>query len=65
MQSLPITTKALRLNSGQAKCTLIQLNVIYCVSDLLYVGGFLRVLRFPSRIKAIATYDIERGDDKL
>jgi hypothetical protein len=43
----------------------VQLNVIYCVSDLLCVGGFLRVLRFPSRIKAIATYDIERGDDKL
>jgi len=32
--------------------------VINCVSDLLYVGGFIRVLRFPSRIKVIATYDI-------
>ena len=33
----------------------IQLYVIKFVSDLLQVGGFLRVLRFPPQIKLIAT----------
>ena len=51
VQSVPITTKVASLNPVQA----IQHYVIKFVSDLLQVGGFLRVLRFPPPIKLTAT----------
>ena len=58
MQSVHITTKVLGMNPAHAEVYSIQLYVMNCVSDLLYVGGFLRVLLFPSRIKETCTYDI-------
>jgi hypothetical protein len=58
IQSVPITTNVLHLNPDHGEVYSIQLYVINCVSDLLYVGGFLRVLLFPSRIQETCTYDI-------
>jgi len=46
MQSMPITTNVMRLNSAQA----IQHYVIKFTSDLRQVGCFLRVLRFPPQV---------------
>jgi hypothetical protein len=42
-------------NPFHCKVYSIQLYVIKFVSDLLQVGGFLRVLWFPPQIKLIAT----------
>ena len=50
MQSVPITTE-FESRSGRG----VQHYVIKFVSDLRQVGGFLRVLRFPSPIKLTAT----------
>ena len=55
MQSVPITTNVMSSNPGQARVCSIQYYVIKFVSDLRQVGGFLRVLRFPSPIKLTAT----------
>ena len=53
MQSLSITTQVVSSNHGGVYS--IQYYVIKFVSDLQQVGGFLRVLRFPSPIKLITT----------
>ena len=50
MQSVAITTE-FESRSGRG----VQHYVIKFVRDLRQVGGFLRVLRFPSPIKLIAT----------
>ena len=50
-QSVPITTNVVSSNLTRGKLYSIQLYVIKFVSDLLQVGGFLRVLRFPPPIK--------------
>jgi hypothetical protein len=42
-------------NPTDGKVHSIQHYVIKFVSDLLYIDGFLRVLRFPSPIKMAAT----------
>ena len=55
---MPITTEVLSLNPAHGEVYSLQLYVINFVSDLLYVEGFLRVLRFTSRIKATYTSDI-------
>ena len=57
VQSTPITTNVvnLNLNHVHGEVYSIQHYVIKFVSDLRQVGGFLRVLRFPSPIKLTAT----------
>ena len=47
VQSVPITTKVLRLNPVHGEVYLIQLYVIKFVSDLRLVGSFIQVLRYP------------------
>ena len=54
MQSVSITTSVVSSNPAQAKAYSIK-HVIKYVSDLQQVGGFLRVLRFPSQIKLTPT----------
>jgi hypothetical protein len=54
VQSVPITTKVVRLNPINGEVYSIQHYVIKFVSDLRQVGGFLRVLRFPPPIKLTA-----------
>ena len=52
MQSVPITTKAVRWNPDHDN--------VYCdkvVNDLRQVDGFLRVLRFPLPIKLTQRYN--------
>jgi hypothetical protein len=49
-----ITTKVVSLNPANGEVYSIQYYVIKFVSDLLQVGGFLRVLWFPPPIKLIA-----------
>jgi hypothetical protein len=44
---MPIATKVVSLNPIHGDVYSIQLYVIKLVSDLLKVGGFLRVSRFP------------------
>jgi hypothetical protein len=44
---MPIATKVVSLNPIHGDVYSIQLYVIKLVSDLLKVGGFLRVFRFP------------------
>ena len=51
MQSVPITTKVVSLNTANGKVYSKQIYVIKFVSDLSQVGGFLQVLLFPSSIK--------------
>jgi len=46
----PITTKAMSSNAAHADVYSIQHYVIKFISDLLKVGGFFQVLRFPPRI---------------
>ena len=48
---MPITKKALSLNPAFGEVYSMQHDVIKFLSDLRYVGGFLRVLRFPPPIK--------------
>ena len=55
VQSMPITTIVLSSNPAQARVYSIHHYVIKFVSDLLQVGGFLCVLRFPTSIKLTAT----------
>jgi hypothetical protein len=55
IQSLPINTKVVSSNLDHGEVYLIQHYVIKFVSDLRQVGGFLRVLRFPTPIKLTAT----------
>ena len=47
MQSVPIITKVVSLNPDHGQVFSIQHYVIKVVSDLRWVGGFLRVLLFP------------------
>jgi hypothetical protein len=51
MQSVSINTNVVSSNLTQA----IQHYVIKFVSDLLQVGGFLQLLRFPPPIKLTTT----------
>ena len=51
MQSVPITTGVVSSRSERD----VQQYVIKLASDLLQVGGFLRVLRFPPPIKLNTT----------
>ena len=46
MQSVFITTKIMNSNPAHGEVYSIQHDVIKFVSDLWYVGGLLRVLRF-------------------
>ena len=55
IQSVPIATNVVSSNPAHCEMYLIQHYVIKFVSDLWQVGGFLRVLRFPSPIKLPAT----------
>jgi hypothetical protein len=55
VQSVPITTKVVSSYPVQGEVYSIQHYVIKFVSDLWQVGGFLRVLRFPSTIKLTST----------
>jgi len=52
-KSVHINTDVVRLVHGEVYS--IQCYVIKFVSDLLQVGGFLRVLQFPPQIKLTAT----------
>ena len=62
MQSVPITTNVVSLNSSHGEVYSIQPYVIKFVSDLQQVGGFLQVLRFlPSRKLTAAIYIVESG----
>jgi hypothetical protein len=51
MQSVPITTNVVSSSPVHGKVYSVQHYVIMFVSDLPQVGGFLRVLWFPSPIK--------------
>jgi hypothetical protein len=51
MESVPITTNVLSLNPAHGEVYSIQHYVINFVRELLQVGGFLMVLRFPPQIK--------------
>ena len=51
IQSFPIITKVVSLNTVHGEVYLIQHYVIKFVSDLRQVGGFSRVLWFPPPIK--------------
>ena len=53
--SVLTTTNVVSSNPSTGEVYSIQQYVIKSVSDLLQVGGFLRVLRFPPPIKLIAT----------
>ena len=55
VQSVPITTKVESLKHAYSQVYSIQHYVMKFVSDLRQVGGFLRVLQFPSSIKLTAT----------
>ena len=55
VQSVPITTKVVSSNSVHGEVYSIQHCVIKFVSDLLHVGGFLQVLRFPPSITLTTT----------
>ena len=55
VQSVPITTNVVNSNLVHGEMYSIQHYVIKFVSDLLQVGGFLRVFRFPPPIKLTAT----------
>ena len=52
VQSVSITTKVVRSNPAQARCT--RYNIMF-VSDLRQVGGFLREVLLPPPIKLTAT----------
>jgi hypothetical protein len=52
---VPMATKVVSFNSAHGEVYSIQNYVIKFDSDLQQVGGFLRVLRFPSPIKLTAT----------
>ena len=52
---MPITSNIVSLNLIHGKVYLIQHYVIKFASDLQQVGGFLRVLQFPTHKKLIAT----------
>ena len=56
MQSMPITTKVMSLNTAHGEVYLIQHYVIKFVSDLMQVCGFLRVLQFPPPINSPPVY---------
>ena len=49
------STKVVSSNPAHGEVYSIQLYVIKFVSDLRQVGGFLKVVRFPSQIKLTAT----------
>ena len=49
------STKVVSSNPTHGEVYSIQLYVIKFVSDLRQVGGFLKVVRFPSQIKLTAT----------
>jgi hypothetical protein len=51
VESVPITIKVMSSNPAHSEMYSIQLYVIKIASDLLQVGGFLRVLRFPVAMK--------------
>jgi len=55
VQSVPATTKIVSYNRVHGEVYSIQHYMIKFVSDLWQVGGYLRVLRFPSPIKLTAT----------
>ena len=55
IQSVPITTKVVSSNPAHDEVYSIQYYVMKLVSDFRQVGGFHRVLRFPSPIKLTAT----------
>jgi hypothetical protein len=55
LQSVPITTKVVKLNPVHGEVYFIQHYVIKLVSDLQQVGGFLQVIWFPPLIKLTAT----------
>jgi hypothetical protein len=52
---MPINTSVVRSNLANDEVYSIQHYVIYFVSDLRQVGGFLRVLQIPPPIKLTAT----------
>ena len=54
-QLVPITTKVVSSNPDLGEVYSIQHYVIKFVSDLLQVGGFLRVLQFPPQVNLTAT----------
>jgi hypothetical protein len=51
----PFTTKVVISNPVLGEMYSIQHYVIKFVSDLLHIGGFLRILRFPPPIKLTST----------
>ena len=51
VQSVPITINVVSLNPVHGEVYLIQHYVLKFVSNLWQVGGFLRVLQFPTLIK--------------
>ena len=55
VQSMAITTKVVITNPVHGEVYSIQIYVIKFLSDLRQVGGFLRILRFPSPIKLTTT----------
>jgi hypothetical protein len=55
VQLVSITTKVLSWNPVHGEVYSIQRYVIKFVRDLLQVGGFLQVLRFPPPIKLTTT----------
>ena len=55
VQSMLTTTKVVSTNPAHVEVYSIQHYLIKFVSDLQQVGGFLRVLQFPSSIKLTAT----------
>jgi hypothetical protein len=57
MQSVTITTNVVSSNLAHYEVYFMQDYVIKFVSDLLQVGGFLRVLRFPPPIKLSTRYN--------
>ena len=55
VQSVPISSKVVSFYPTYSEVYSIRYYVIKFVSDLRQVGGFLRVLSFPSLIKLTAT----------
>jgi len=55
VESVPITTKVVSLNSAHGDVYSIQHYVIKFVSDLRQASGFLRVFRFSPPIKLTTT----------
>jgi hypothetical protein len=53
MESVPITTKFMSLNTAHGEVYLIQHYVIKFVSDLMQVCGFLRVQQFLPPINSL------------